>query len=51
VHTVLSVALVAGYVAVLTFVAVRARAVREYAEFSLARRALPLALIFGVYLV
>jgi len=47
VHTVLSVALVASYVAVLTLVAVRARAVREYAEFSLARRALPLALIFG----
>ena len=46
-HTVLSVALVVGYVVVLTFVAVRARAVREYAEFSLARRALPLALIFG----
>lgn len=47
VHTVVSVALVAGYVVVLTFVAVRARAVREYAEFSLARRALPLVLIFG----
>jgi SSS family solute:Na+ symporter len=43
----LSVALVAGYVVVLTFVAVRARAAREYAEFSLARRALPLALVFG----
>ncbi len=47
VHTVVSVALVVGYVIVLTFVAVRARAVREYAEFSLARRILPLALIFG----
>jgi len=47
VHTVLSVALVVGYVVVLTFVAVRARAAREYAEFSLAGRALPLALIFG----
>ncbi len=46
-HTVLSVALVAGYVVVLTFVAVRARAAREYAEFSVARRALPLALVFG----
>ena len=46
-HTVLSVALVVGYVVVLTFVAVRARAAREYAEFSLAGRALPLALIFG----
>ncbi|GEM_PF-405547 len=47
VHAVLSVALVVGYVVVLTLVAVRARAAREYAEFSLARRALPLALIFG----
>ncbi len=46
-HTVVSVALVAGYVVVLTFVAVRARAAREYAEFSVARRALPLALVFG----
>ncbi len=32
---------------VLTFVALRARAAGEYAEFSLAKRALPLALIFG----
>jgi len=47
VHTVVSVALVVGYVVVLTFVAVRARAAREYAEFSVARRALPLPLIFG----
>lgn len=42
-----SVVLVVGYVALLAFVAVRARAAREYAEFSLAKRALPLALIFG----
>jgi len=41
------VAVVVTYVAVLTFVAVRARAAREFAEFSLARRALPLALVFG----
>jgi SSS family solute:Na+ symporter len=47
VHTVLSVAVIVTYVAVLTFVAVRARAAREFAEFSLARRALPLALVFG----
>jgi len=47
VHTVLSVAVVITYVVVLTFVAVRARAAREFAEFSLARRALPLALVFG----
>ena len=46
-HTVLSVAVVVTYVAVLTFVAVRARAAREFSEFSLARRALPLALVFG----
>lgn len=32
---------------VLTVVALRARAAGEYAEFSLAKRALPLALIFG----
>jgi len=42
-----SVALVAGYVILLAVVAVRARAAREYAEFSLAKRSLPLALIFG----
>ncbi len=46
-HTVLSAAVVVTYVVVLTFVAVRARAAREFAEFSLAKRALPLALVFG----
>lgn len=46
-HTLLSVAVVAVYALALTFVAVRARAAREFAEFSLARRALPLALVFG----
>lgn len=45
--TVLSVAVVVAYGALLTLVAVRARAAREFAEFSLARRALPLALVFG----
>ncbi|MFH1884937.1 MAG: sodium:solute symporter family protein [Planctomycetota bacterium] len=45
--TVLSAAVVVTYLAVLTFVAVRARAAREFAEFSLAKRALPLALVFG----
>ena len=44
---VLSVAVVVAYVALLTFVAVRARAAREFEEFSLAKRALPLALVFG----
>jgi len=47
VHAVLSVAVVVTYVVVLTFVAVRSRAAREFSEFSLARRALPLALVFG----
>jgi len=47
VHVALSVALVVAYVVVLTFVAVRARTAREYADFSIARRTLPLALIFG----
>ncbi len=42
-----SVALVAGYLLTLGIVAVRARAAREYSEFSLAKRSLPLALIFG----
>ncbi len=44
---VLSVAVVLAYVALLTFVAVRARAARQFEEFSLAKRALPLALVFG----
>ena len=46
-HTVSSVAVIGAYVVVLTFVAMRARAAREFSEFSLARRALPLALVFG----
>ncbi len=45
--TVLSVAVVVAYVVLLTFVAVRARTAREFAEFSLAKRTLPLALVFG----
>ncbi len=44
---VLSTVLVVGYVVVLIVVAARARTAREYADFSIARRALPLALIFG----
>jgi SSS family solute:Na+ symporter len=35
------------YAIVLTFVALRARAAREYEEFSVAKRILPLALVFG----
>jgi len=42
-----SVAVVVAYLVVLTFVAVRARAARKFTEFSLAGRALPLALVFG----
>lgn len=45
--TFLSVGIVAAYVAVLTFVALRARAARRFSDFSLAGRALPLALVFG----
>jgi SSS family solute:Na+ symporter len=47
VNTVLPVAVVAAYVALLTWVALRARAARQFTEFSLAGRALPLALVFG----
>lgn len=46
-HTVSSVAVIGAYVVVLTYVALRARAAREFSEFSLAKRALPLALVFG----
>jgi SSS family solute:Na+ symporter len=44
---VVPVAVVVAYLALLTFVAVRARAAREFEEFSLAKRTLPLALVFG----
>jgi SSS family solute:Na+ symporter len=47
VDTFLSVGVVAAYVVVLTFVALRARAARRFSDFSLAGRALPLALVFG----
>ena len=46
-QTVLSVVVVAAYVLVLTFVALRARAARRFTDFSLAGRTLPLALVFG----
>ena len=45
--TVLSAAVVLAYVVLLTFVAVRARTAHEFEEFSLAKRSLPLALVFG----
>jgi len=38
---------VVAYVILLIFVAIRARAAREFEEFSVAKRELPLALIFG----
>jgi SSS family solute:Na+ symporter len=41
------VVVVAAYGLLLSFVAVRARAARKFSEFSLAKRALPLALVFG----
>jgi SSS family solute:Na+ symporter len=44
---VLSTAVVVGYVVLLIAVAVRARTAREYEDFSIARRSLPLALVFG----
>lgn len=44
---VLSTVLVVGYVVLLIVVAVRARAAREYEDFAIARRSLPLALVFG----
>ena len=46
-NNVVPVAVVSAYVVLLTYVAVRARAAHEFAEFSLAKRALPLALVFG----
>jgi solute:Na+ symporter, SSS family len=47
VHVVLSTAIVVGYVVLLIVVAVRARTAREYEDFSIAKRSLPLALVFG----
>jgi len=45
--TVSSVAVVIAYGALLSFVAVRARTARQFSEFSLAKRSLPLVLVFG----
>jgi SSS family solute:Na+ symporter len=47
VPVVLSTVFVVGYVIALIVVAARARTAREYEDFSVARRALPLSLIFG----
>ncbi len=46
-ETVISVTVVIAYVIILTFVALRARTAHEFEEFSLAKRSLPLALVFG----
>ena len=46
-QAVLTVIIVTAYVAVLTYVALKARAARSFTDFSLAGRALPLALVFG----
>jgi len=43
----LPAAIIATYVVLLTVVAVRSRAAREFEEFSLAKRSLPLALMFA----
>ena len=43
----LSVTVVVSYLILLSFVAVRARTAHEFEEFSLAKRSIPLALIFG----
>ncbi len=43
----MSAAIIATYVVLLTVVAVRSRAAREFEEFSLAKRALPLSLMFA----
>jgi SSS family solute:Na+ symporter len=47
VNPVLSATVVLVYLVALVFVALRARVARDFDEFSVARRALPLALIFG----
>jgi SSS family solute:Na+ symporter len=47
VNTTLPVVVVIVYVLLLTLVALRARAAREFKDFSIAGRSLPLALVFG----
>ncbi len=46
-HTAMTVTLIAAYLAVLTFVALKARAAHQFKEFSLAGRSLTLPLVFG----
>jgi solute:Na+ symporter, SSS family len=47
VQTATTVIIIGAYVTVLTYVALRARAAHDFTEFSLAKRALPLVLVFG----
>jgi len=47
VNTTLPVVVVIAYVLLLTWVALRARAARDFKDFSIAGRTLPLALVFG----
>lgn len=46
-NTTLPVVVVIAYVLLLTWVALRARAARDFKDFSIAGRTLPLALVFG----
>jgi SSS family solute:Na+ symporter len=46
-HTAMTVTMIAAYLAVLVFVALKARAAHEFKQFSLAGRALTLPLVFG----
>jgi SSS family solute:Na+ symporter len=47
VDNIFSAAIVIAYISLLTFVAIRARADREFEDFSLARRSLPVAMVFA----
>ena len=49
VQPVITVLIVAAYAAVFTAVALRARGAGEFGELSVARRALPLVLVFGSF--
>jgi len=46
-HTAMTVTMIAAYLAVLTYVALKARAAHHFQEFSLAGRSLTLPLVFG----
>ena len=46
-EAVISATIIIAYVILLTFVALRARNVHDFEDFSIAKRSLPLALVFG----